>query len=279
MQHSKTPEEKNDFKLPGATLPGLRLITIPVSHYCEKARWALEWAGLEYQEDRQLPLLHRIANARFGGGSTVPVLVTATGEALTDSSTILSFADARVTLPARKLYPPEGSQARKEVLELETIFNRELGPSVRRIVYFSVLSHTDLILPMYRYGIPTTQRALAWPLLPFIRKAIRVVYKVNPESVARSQERLRAVFARVESTLARAPGASTGRYLVGESFTAADLTFASLAAPVLLPEGYGAHLPALADLPEALRTEVIALRATAAGRHATAMYSQHRRPL
>lgn len=28
-----------------------RLLTIPISHYCEKARWALEHAGIPYRED------------------------------------------------------------------------------------------------------------------------------------------------------------------------------------------------------------------------------------
>jgi glutathione S-transferase len=32
----------------------LRLVTIPISHYCEKARWSLERAGLEYREERHV---------------------------------------------------------------------------------------------------------------------------------------------------------------------------------------------------------------------------------
>ena len=31
-----------------------RLLTIPISHYCEKARWALERAGLAYREERHV---------------------------------------------------------------------------------------------------------------------------------------------------------------------------------------------------------------------------------
>ena len=30
------------------------LITIPISHFCEKARWALERAGLPYREERHV---------------------------------------------------------------------------------------------------------------------------------------------------------------------------------------------------------------------------------
>ncbi|MCW3023116.1 MAG: Glutathione S-transferase family protein, partial [Conexibacter sp.] len=33
------------------------LVTIPISHYCEKARWALDRAGVAYEERRHLPAL------------------------------------------------------------------------------------------------------------------------------------------------------------------------------------------------------------------------------
>src|SRR5215475_11254459 len=49
----------------------LRLITIPISHYCEKARWALDRAGIAFREERHVQLVHRVAARRAGGGSTV----------------------------------------------------------------------------------------------------------------------------------------------------------------------------------------------------------------
>src|SRR5882724_491215 len=51
------------------------LITIPISHYCEKARWALDRAGVSYQERAHLQVLHWIPVARAGGKKTAPVLV------------------------------------------------------------------------------------------------------------------------------------------------------------------------------------------------------------
>jgi len=43
-----------------------RLITIPFSHYCEKARWALELCGIAYEEDGHLPVFHYAATLRAG---------------------------------------------------------------------------------------------------------------------------------------------------------------------------------------------------------------------
>src|SRR6185295_10774861 len=68
------------------------LITIPLSHYCEKARWALDRVGLPYREEAHAPLLHRLATRRNDGG-TVPVLVHG-GSRLIDSTDILEHVDA-----------------------------------------------------------------------------------------------------------------------------------------------------------------------------------------
>ena len=71
----------------------LRLITIPISHYCEKARWALDRARIGYREERHVQFVHRVAARRAGGGSTVPVLVTdGSGR---ESSEILRWVDER----------------------------------------------------------------------------------------------------------------------------------------------------------------------------------------
>jgi glutathione S-transferase len=79
----------------------LRLVTIPISHYCEKARWALERAGLPYREERHVQGIHRFASRRAGGGGTTPVLVTPEGS-LGESEEILLWVDER-TPPDRRL--------------------------------------------------------------------------------------------------------------------------------------------------------------------------------
>ena len=51
----------------------------PIRHYCEKARWALERAGIPFTEERHVQGIHRIASKRAGGHGTTPVLVTPEG--------------------------------------------------------------------------------------------------------------------------------------------------------------------------------------------------------
>ena len=58
------------------------------------------------------------------------------------------------------------------------------------------------------------------------------------------------------------------RYLAGDRFGAADLTFAALAGPALLPPGYGGRRFIAPPLPKQLEPQIRAWRATPAGRHA-----------
>jgi glutathione S-transferase len=67
------------------------------------------------------------------------------------------------------------------------------------------------------------------------------------------------------------------RYLVGGRFTTADLTFAALAAPLVLPPEYGVALPAIEDLPSDMAATVREVRAHPAGAHALAMFRDERR--
>ena len=59
------------------------LLTIHFSHYCDKARWALERAGLPFREAAHLPIFSRLAGLVRGEWGTVPMLAPIDGD--TDS--------------------------------------------------------------------------------------------------------------------------------------------------------------------------------------------------
>ena len=79
-----------------------RLVTIPISHYCEKARWALERAGLDYAEERHVQGVHQFASRRAGGRGTLPVLVTEHG-VFAESEWIVRYADLHLP-PEQRLF-------------------------------------------------------------------------------------------------------------------------------------------------------------------------------
>jgi glutathione S-transferase len=244
------------------------LITIPISHYCEKARWALDRAGISYRERAHLQALHTIATRRAGGGRTAPVLVC--GErVLADSADILAHADAQAP-PDRRLYPHDPRLA-AEVRALERDFDERLGPASRLWMYDSLRGRRDIAIAYATTGVPAWQRRALPYLFPLMMRFIDRYLDITPATVAASEREVRAAFASVAQRL------SDGRpYLMGDNFTAADLTFAALAAAVLMPAEYSVPLPAPGELPPAMAAVVHELRAEPAGVHALAMFRLHR---
>jgi glutathione S-transferase len=244
------------------------LITIPISHFCEKARWALDRAGVPYRERAHLQVFHRFAVRRAGGGKTAPVFVWA-GRVLADSSEILAAASAQAP-PERRLYP-EDPEAAREVRALEDDLDEHLGPDGRRWMYYELRGRRDIASAYGCTGIPAWQRRSLPFVYPAAARVIDRVLDVTPQSAARSEAAFQATFDQVAERLA------DGRpYLCGERFSAADLTFAALAAAVLMPPEYGVPLPQPADLPAAMATKVNRLRAHPAGAHALRMFREER---
>jgi glutathione S-transferase len=245
------------------------LITIPISHYCEKARWALDRAGVRYTEKAHLQALHWIPVARAGGNKTAPVLVWG-DRVFADSADIVAEASAKGP-PDRRLFPDDPDAA-DEVRELQRDFDGRLGPEGRRWMYFGLRGRRDIAIAYACTGVPSWQRRgmpLAYPL---VARIIDRYLDVTPATAAQSEAEVRAVFDEVARRL------DDGRpYLCGERFSAADLTFAALAAPLLMPPEYGVPLPPPDELPATMATTVRELRAHPAGAHALRMFREERR--
>jgi glutathione S-transferase len=247
------------------TVPAI-LITIPLSHYCEKARWGLDRLAFPYREEPHAPLLHLLATKRNDGGS-VPVLVHGDRRFI-DSTDILVHANA---VCGGDLLYPRDSALRAEVTALEERFDAELGPHARRWAYAHLLPDTKLLRLVWARGLPRHEASLLPLITPLIRRLVRSSYGITPQGAERSLERVRGVFRAVGERLGH------GRpFLVGGRFTAADLTFAALAAPVVFPAECRAVHPALDAVPAAMRDEILRLRDTDAGRFVLRLFSEER---
>ncbi|HEX6455454.1 MAG TPA: glutathione S-transferase N-terminal domain-containing protein [Solirubrobacterales bacterium] len=245
------------------------LITIPISHYCEKARWALDRAGIAFRERAHLQVIHRIPVARAGGGQTAPVLVWG-DRVFADSADIVEEASKRAR-PERALFPDD-SAAAVEARALQRDFDEVLGPEGRRWMYFSLRGRRDIAVAYGCTGVPAWQRRALPLVYPLVALIVDRYLDVTPATAERSEREVHAVFDDVAERL------GDGRpYLCGERFSAADLTFASLAAPLLVPPQYGVPLPQPDELPPVMAAKVREFRAHPAGAHALRMYREERR--
>lgn len=244
------------------------LVTIPQSHFCEKARWALDRLEARYDEERHLPMLHLPATLLRGGKRTVPFLKTRTN-AFDDSTDILHYLDGFLA-PEKKLFPVE-NPARAAVEQLEERFDEILGPATRLWVYRHLLPNKDLSVSIIEHSVPRYQAVIGKAMFGVVRGMMERRLKMNAAAEASSLQDIRTIFDEVAERLQ-----DGRRYLVADRFTAADLTFASLAAVLLLPPEYGGPLPTLDMCPPQMKTFVKELQAHPAGQFGLRLFREDR---
>ena len=211
----------------------LILHQFPISHYCEKVRWALDYKGLEYRLQNHLPGLHVKKIRKVADKTTVPVLEH-DGKYIQGSAAIISHLDDQ--FPDKPLTPTE-VRLRSQVLEWERFCDADIGPHVRRFCYDTLLRHPKLVVPLLAHGGPIWGKPFLRLIYPKLQKTMRRIMKIREPEVTESREAL-------ESALERLNQALEGKqYLVGNRFTRADLAAASLLAPLFMPEGYGLDWP------------------------------------
>jgi glutathione S-transferase len=211
-----------------------------------------------------MPPFHRRATKKYGGTS-VPVLVTDTGAA-TDSTDILRYLDR---LYPEQLYPID-PELQLLSTELERLFNLKLGVHTRRWGYSYALT-PKLIYPRWTMGVPIWEKLLFPIIFPQVNSIVRQRYEIIETSAADSYREIEIVFDRVTNVL------SDGRkYLLGDRFSAIDITFAALAAPILQPQEHPISPTPIELLPTQMQTEIRKSQATPAGEFGLRMYAQHR---
>lgn len=211
----------------------LNLHQFPISHYCEKVRWALDYKGLDHRLHNHLPGFHVKRIRRMAPRTSVPVLAH-DGKVVQGSSDIITHLDE--AFPARPLTPSDQAQ-RNQVLEWERYCDSEIGPHVRRLCYDTLLRHPRQVIPLLAHDGPFWGRPVLRLVFPRLRRTMRRFMAIREPEVTRSREALELALDELNSSL-------EGRdYLVGGHFTRADLAAASLLAPLFMPAGYGLDWP------------------------------------
>jgi glutathione S-transferase len=248
------------------TLPTLWHITI--SHYSEKARWALDYKALPYRLRAPLPGAH-IPVALWltrGRHYTLPVLDL--GDArIGDSTAIIAALEQRHPQPA--LYPRATAQ-RLRALALEEYFDEELGPYLRRFVFHELRRDPERFAEVGAKAAPRAFQLMGSPGASYARALIGLRYRARSDEAAETaREKVVAAFDRLEAEL------GAGDYLVGESFTVADLTAAALLYPLVRPPEAYVTIDRMPEPVERLRAQ---LRERRGYQWVEEMFRRHRRP-
>lgn len=201
---------------------------LKVSHYNEKARWALDHKGIRHVRRAAVPGRHVAIAKKLTGGRTFPVLVL-DGQPIGDSTRIIEALERRHPDPA--LYPANPA-ARRRALELEDYFDEELGSHVRRLAVYYMLPERDLILGAFFQDVTGGSRRALAAGYPAVRRTMQSNLEVNERTVAGAFEKLRQAGERFRAEL------QPSGYLVGDRFTVADLTLAALMSPAVAPQQF-----------------------------------------
>jgi glutathione S-transferase len=174
----------------------LELIELYPSPWSERVRWVLEWKGVPYARRPYQPLADEAALREKTGQATVPVLL-ADGDVIGDSDVAVDWIEARH--PDRPLVPAD-PRRRAAVRAWETMATETMTPFGRLVM-------------IGRYK--------AMDLQP-LADHFAAKYGWSPEVEKRADRVLRTLLSDLAGAVAAGP------YLVGDEFTRADLTVASM---------------------------------------------------
>lgn len=195
------------------------LYVFAISHFCEKARWALDYTGIDYALAHLPPGEHGQWAKKNGlRDSSLPILATE-DEFIQGSGAIIDWADTRSN-NGNMLTPVEKEQA----LAIEARCDDALGVHVRRMFYSEALvEHPETVKTIFLKDLSNTQRVTTAEAWPFIRQVMIEGMDLGKSQGEESQHILEGELDWLDGLY------SDGRrFLCGDNFSRADLTVASL---------------------------------------------------
>ncbi|MGN6588033.1 MAG: glutathione S-transferase family protein [Solirubrobacterales bacterium] len=202
---------------------------IEISHYSEKARWALDYKEIDHVRRSPLPGTHiPIALALTRGAQpTFPVLQM-DGRTIGDSTAIIAALEAKhLDLP---LYPSKPEE-RARALELEDYFDEQLGPHTRFLTFHELINEPEVFAAVASEAVPGPLGQVRPLVGAYARTFTSLRWGArDTEKAALAREKIIAALDRLEEELD-----ANGEFLVGDRFSVADLTAASLFYPLVLP--------------------------------------------
>lgn len=214
------------------------LYQFPFSHYCEKTRWHLELKGIDFTCRNMIPGLHAAPAWLMAQQTSLPIF-SDNKVTIGDSTKIALYLEKNYT--QFPLLPSDEAQ-RKQILEREEWFD-DLGDHIRRYGWSCMIDRPDIVNIFFNFeGYSQFQHFLTRHSQGILRLMIRRTCKIHPEQVAISKAYINDALLQIEKWLDGNPD----NYLVGNTFTLADLTAASMLAPLIKPDlspWPNSHLP------------------------------------
>lgn len=202
----------------------LELLQFRFSPYNEKVRWALDVKRVPHRRTSLLPGPHMLRVKGLTGRTGTPVLCEG-GAARDGSTALIEWLEERY--PEPPLLPTRASD-RAQALAIVRRFDDDIGPRARRAVLATLLRTPRYFASVFadgKAGWAQSAYALTVPLAaPLVRRGNGITGQASVDDGHRA----------FEEGLTLVATAGQG-YLVGERFSVADLTAASMLAMCVDP--------------------------------------------
>lgn len=231
MHSTNAPESsKNDNGL-----KRYRFVAMPISHFCEKARWCMDLIDVPYEELNVGGILSLFFRSR-----TVPWLVDYSSNSLIGNSDEILMYLSAVHVPILKGSKKHLAQQlflrNEETIAWEDELNR-FGHAFQGWAYHYLL-HPRVISDYtlrawggYESKVSFVERWFLYFIHPFFRKFLTVGLALqDPVAQEKRHKIILALLEKVDVYFQENPSNS---YLTGDHLSYIDITFCSLAAPLL----------------------------------------------
>jgi len=132
------------------------------------------------------------------------------------------------THPSYPLTPTDADE-RQACLKIEHDMDENLGENIRQILYYRLLAYPDFIQYCFTHPMPQLRQFIFKLFYPVLRYKIYQTYVISPAKVAQAKHKFDIAMAELEKQLKQKP------YLIGEQFTRADLSVASMLSLLVMP--------------------------------------------
>lgn len=224
----------------------------------ETTRLVCRYYGVDIDERDHLFGWVSLLTLFHGGHGLIP-LVYGKGFALTGPAKVIRHFDPKLP-PERRLAPVEEPLAGQVAKDWKA-YNGGMGHDIAVFAYYHLLPERALMAPIFAAPVPPAEAKLVPATYGLMSAAFKALLKLSPQHAAEAADRMRASFDATDQRIA-----DGRRYLCGGRLTKGDIALCAASAPILLPQGYGAQMPTIEDLPPVMRalSEELRARPTAA---------------
>src|SRR5450432_691234 len=197
----------------------------------EIARWVLDFNDILYKDEPHAPILSTaIVNKLTGepGLNNNPVLIK-TDALIYTTDSIVKYFDQR-SLPSKRLVPAD-PQKEKEVLDLYNLFTGDYEYETSRYVYSLLLPVRSFASSLFTQRIPWNEKLTYRIRYSSISAALQKELDLSETTPDERLAYIKTIFKQVGDLL------GDGRkYLTGDKLTLADIAFAAISAPLIIPD-------------------------------------------